>query len=147
MKFKTNRTVAEEIEKPVIILIDDIEVNILSLKEMHQDTCYILEAQNIAEAITLIEKYKLKISAVLLNIVMLEMDGFKVLSFLKDNLLIDSIPVIILNENTPSEIIARSYELGASEYIEKPYNKEIIKTQISNIIRLYGKESIGKIGN
>ena len=147
MEFKTNRTVAEEIEKTVIILIDDIEVNILSLKEMLQDTCYILEAQNIAEAITLIEKYKLKISAVLLNIVMLEMDGFKVLSFLKDNLLIDSIPVIILNENTPSEIIARSYELGASEYIEKPYNKEIIKTQISNIIRLYGKESIGKIGN
>lgn len=148
MKFKTNRTMAEEIEKPVIILIDDlIEVNILSLKEMHQDTYYILEVQNIAEAITLIEKYKLKISAVLLNIVMFEMDGFKVLSFLKDNLLIDSIPVIILNENTPSEIIARSYELGASEYIEKPYNKEIIKTRISNIIRLYGKESIGKIGN
>lgn len=147
MEFKTNRTVAEEIEKTVIILIDDIEVNILSLKEMHQDTYYILEAQNIAEAITLIEKYKLKISAVLLNIVMFEMDGFKVLSFLKDNLLIDSIPVIILNENTPSEIIARSYELGASEYIEKPYNKEIIKTQISNIIRLYGKESIGKNGN
>lgn len=147
MEFKTNRTVAEEIEKTVIIFIDDIEVNILSLKEMHQDTYYILEAQNIAEAITLIEKYKLKISAVLLNIVMFEMDGFKVLSFLKDNLLIDSIPVIILNENTPSEIIARSYELGASEYIEKPYNKEIIKTQISNIIRLYGKESIGKIGN
>ena len=114
---------------------------------MHQDTYYILEAQNIAEAITLIEKYKLKISVVLLNIVMFEMDGFKVLSFLKDNLLIDSIPVIILNENSPSEIIARSYELGASEYIEKPYNKEIIKTRISNIIRLYGKESIGKIEN
>lgn len=56
-------------------------------------------------------------------------------------------PVIILNETTPSEIIARSYELGASEYIEKPYNKEIIKTRISNIIRLYGKESIGKIRN
>lgn len=57
MKFKTNRTMAEEIEKPVIILIDDIEANILSLKEMYQDTYYILEAQNIAEAITLIEKY------------------------------------------------------------------------------------------
>ena len=147
MKFKTNRTVAEEIEKPVIILIDDTEANILSLKEMLQDTYYILEVQNIAEAITLIEKYKLKISVVLLNIVMLDMNGFKVLNYLKDNLLIDSIPVIILNENTPSEIIARSYELGASEYIEKPYNKEIIKTRISNIIRLYGKESIGKIRN
>ena len=147
MEFKTNRTVAEEIEKPVIILIDDIEANVLSLKEMYQDTYYILEAQNIAEAITLIEKYKLKISVVLLNIVMFEMDGFKVLSYLKDNLLIDSIPVIIWNENTPIEIIARSYELGVSEYIEKPYNKEIIKTRISNIIRLYGKESIGKIGN
>ncbi len=147
MEFKTNRTVAEEIEKTVIILVDDIEANILSLKEMLQDTCYILKAQNIADAITLIEKYKLKISVVLLNIVMLDMNGFKVLNYLKDNLLIDSIPVIILNENTPSEIIARSYELGASEYIEKPYNKEIIKTRISNIIRLYGKESIGKIRN
>lgn len=115
---------AEETEKPVIILIDDIEANILSLKEMLQDTYYILEAQNIAEAITLIEKHKLKLSVVLLNIVMFEMDGFKVLSYLKNNLLIDSIPVIILNENTPSEIIARSYELGASEYIEKPYNKD-----------------------
>lgn len=147
MEFKTNRTVAEEIEKPVVILIDDTEANILSLKEMLEDTYYILETQNIAEAITLIEKYKLKISVVLLNIVMLDMNGFKVLNYLKDNLLIDSIPVIILNENTPSEIIARSYELGASEYIKKPYNKEIIKTRISNIIRLYGKESIGKIRN
>ena len=78
---------------------------------------------------------------------MFELNGFKVLSYLKDNLLIDSIPVIILNENTPSVIIARSYELGASEYIENPYNNEIIKTRILNIIRLYGKESIGKIGN
>lgn len=91
--LKQIELVAEE--TPLIILIDDIEANILSLKEMLQDTCYILEVQNIAEAITLIEKYKLKISAVLLNIVMFEMDGFKVLSFLKDNLLIDSIPVII----------------------------------------------------
>ena len=81
---------------------------------MLQDTYCILETQNIAEAITLIEKYKLKISVVLLNIVMFEMEGFKVLSYLKDNLLIDSIPVIILNVNTLSEIIARSYELGAS---------------------------------
>lgn len=145
--LKQIELVAEETEKPVIILIDDIEANILSLKEMLQDTYYILEAQNITVAITLIEKYKLKISVVLLNIVMFEMVGFKVLSYLKDNLLIDSIPVIILNENTPSEIIARSYELEASEYIEKTYNKEIIKTRISNIIRLYGKESIGKIGN
>ena len=147
MELKTNRTDPEEIEKPLIILIEDIEANILSLKEMLQDTYYILETQNIAEAITLIEKYKLKISVVLLNIVMFEMDGFKVLNYLKDNLLIDSIPVIILNENTPSEIVARSYELGTSEYIEKPYNKEIIKTRITNIIRLYGKESIGKIRN
>ena len=145
--LKPIELVDEEIEKPVIILIDNIEANILSLKEMIQNTYYILEAQNIAEAITLIEKYKLKLSVVLLNIVMFEMDGFKVFSYLKNNLLIDSIPVIILNENTPSEIIARSYELGASEYIEKPYNKEIIKTRISNIIRLYGKESIGKIRN
>ena len=145
--LKPIELVDEEIEKPVIILIDNIEANILSLKEMLQDTYYILEAQNIAEAFTLIEKYKLKLSVVLLNIVMFEMDGFKVLSYLKNNLLIDSIPVIILNENTPSEIIARSYELVASEYIEKPYNKEIIKTRISNIMRLYGKESICKIGN
>ena len=50
---------------------------------------YILEAQNIAEAITLIEKYKLKLSVVLLNIVVFEIDGFKVLSYLKNNLLID----------------------------------------------------------
>ena len=135
----------KEIEKPIIILISDIEVNKLSLKEMLQDTYYILEANNITEAINLIEKYKLKLSLVLLNIVMLEMDGFKVLSYLKDNLLIESIPVIILNENTPSEIIARTYELGAREHIEKPYNKEIIKTRISNIIRLYGKENINKI--
>ena len=91
--LKQIELVAEE--TPLIILIDDIEANILSFKKMLQDTCYILEVQNIAEAITLIEKYKLKISAVLLNIVMFEMDGFKVLSFLKDNLLIDSIPVII----------------------------------------------------
>ena len=125
--LKQIELVAEETEKPVIILIDDIEANILSLKEMLQDTYYILEAQNITVAITLIEKYKLKISVVLLNIVMFEMVGFKVLSYLKDNLLIDSIPVIILNENTPSEIIARSYELEASEYIEKTYNKEVIR--------------------
>ena len=115
--LKPIELVDEEIEKPVIILIDNIEANILSLKEMLQDTYYILEAQNIAEAITLLEKYKLKLSVVLLNIVMFEIDGFKVLSYLKNNLLIASIPVIIFNKNTPSEIIARSYELGASEYI------------------------------
>ena len=73
--LKPIELVDEEIEKPVIIHIDNIEANILSLKEMLQDTYYILEAQNIAEAITLIEKYKLKLSVVLLNIVMFEMGG------------------------------------------------------------------------
>lgn len=126
--------------KSKILIVDDSEMNRLILSEMLSDEYEILEAENGYGAISMIEKYGNAISLILLDIVMPEMDGFEVLAAMNKHQWIEEIPVIIISSETTQISMQRAYDLGAVDYISRPFNAYIVKKRVYNVILLYTKQ-------
>ena len=129
-----------EFHKPLLLVVDDSEMNRVILSEMLKDQYEILEADCGEAGIARLEQHGSGISIVLLDIVMPGADGFDVLSCMSRNGWIDDIPVIMISSEDSGDSVLRAYELGASDYISRPFDKRIVRQRVSNIMRLYTKQ-------
>lgn len=126
--------------KPKILIVDDSEFNRAILKEILEETYEIIEADGGNEALHKIDEYGMKISLVLLDIIMREKDGFEVLKYMEEERLISDIPVIIISSEDSANYIRRAYEMGVSDYINRPFDANIVYQRISNTVKLYAKQ-------
>lgn len=124
-------------EKKKIIVIDDIEMNRMILKEAFKKEFEVLEAENGAVGLQKINENKNDLSAIFLDIIMPEMDGFGVLQELNINSLIQKIPVFLITTDATSNVIERAYDYGAVDVIPKPFNIMIIKRRVQNMIEYF----------
>ena len=129
-----------EFHKPLLLVVDDSEMNRVILSEILKDQYEILEADCGEAGIARLEQHGSGISIVLLDIVMPGADGFDVLSCMSRNGWIDDIPVIMISSEDSDDSVLRAYELGASDYISRPFDKRIVRQRVSNIMRLYTKQ-------
>lgn len=120
----------------VLLVVDDIETNREILKKILGDEYDILEASNGVEAVSVMKESFETLSAVLLDLVMPEMNGFDVLSQMRGDTDLSHIPVIVTTGRTEEEAEVKALTLGANDYITKPYNSMIIKQRIRNMIKL-----------
>ena len=67
----------------------------------------------------------------LLDIVMPELDGFGVLAHMKKCHWLEFIPVIMISSEGDSSYIEKAFNLGASDYIQRPYKGFLIHRRIS----------------
>ena len=104
------------------------------------DEFEILEAENGEECISIIRKYGTSISLVLLDIVMPVMDGFEVLEFLNKYQWIDDIPVIMISSEDSATSVKKAYAMGVSDYINRPFDAEVVHRRVFNTIKLYAKQ-------
>ena len=126
--------------KPKILIVDDSEFNRAILKEILEETYEIIEADGGNEALHKIDEYGMKISLVLLGIIMREKDGFEVLKYMEEERLISDIPVIIISSEDSANYIRRAYEMGVSDYINRPFDANIVYQRVSNTVKLYAKQ-------
>lgn len=126
--------------KPKILIVDDSEFNRAILKEILEETYEIIEADGGNEALHKIDEYGMKISLVLLDIIMPEKDGFDVLKYMEEERLISDIPVIIISSEDSANYIRRAYEMGVSDYINRPFDANIVYQRVSNTVKLYAKQ-------
>ena len=126
--------------KPRILIVDASEFNRAILKEILEDTYEIIEADGGNEALHKIDEYGMKISLVLLDIIMPEKDGFEVLKYMEEERLISDIPVIIISSEDSANYIRRAYEMGVSDYINRPFDANIVYQRVSNTVKLYAKQ-------
>ena len=129
-----------EFHKPLLLVVDDSEMNRVILSEMLKDQYEILEADCGEAGIACLEQHGGGISIVLLDIVMPGVDGFDVLSLMSRNGWIADIPVIMISSEDSDDSVLRAYELGASDYIGRPFDSRIVRQRVSNIMRLYTKQ-------
>ena len=124
-------------DRPILI-VDDNEINRGILGEIFKDKYKILEAGDGVEAIKVMEEYKDNLAAVLLDIVMPEMDGYAVLEAMqeRDNLN-ETIPVLMITADTSTEAERTSYQKGAADVIHKPFDPVIVDKRVSRTIELY----------
>lgn len=126
--------------KPRILIVDASEFNRAILKEILEETYEIIEADGGNEALHKIDEYGMKISLVLLDIIMPEKDGFEVLKYMEEERLISDIPVIIISSEDSANYIRRAYEMGVSDYINRPFDVNIVYQRVSNTVKLYAKQ-------
>ena len=126
--------------KPRILIVDASEFNRAILKEILEETYEIIEADGGNEALHKIDEYGMKISLVLLDIIMPEKDGFEVLKYMEEERLISDIPVIIISSEDSANYIRRAYEMEVSDYINRPFDANIVYQRVSNTVKLYAKQ-------
>ncbi len=125
--------------KPHILITDDSEMNRAILAEMLGDKYHIIEAEDGRAAIDIIEKNK-DIDLLLLDINMPEVDGFTVLQTMNEKHWIDKIPVVMISSESSVSIVEKAYDLGATDYISRPFDMAIVRRRVENTIMLYIKQ-------
>ncbi|MDE7364043.1 MAG: response regulator [Ruminococcus sp.] len=124
-------------DKPVVLIVDDSDSNRELLSDILEDDYDIIEAPDGTDAIRIIEEEKSNISIVLLDINMQVMDGYGVLSFMNEKKWIEDIPVVIISSERTSPYIHRGYEMGATDFIIRPFDVVVVKNRVANTIKLY----------
>ena len=127
-------------EKPLVLIVDDSEMNRVILNEMLKDEYCVLEADNGRAALDMVDRYGDELSLVLLDIIMPGISGFEVLADLSRRSGIDNLPVIMISSEDSDDMVLRAYELGASDYINRPFDSRIVRRRVNNTIRLYAKQ-------
>ena len=127
-------------EKSQILLVDDSKLNRMILAEILGDGYHILEAENGQECLEKLRAEAGNIALVLLDINMPVMDGFEVLRAMNANHTIEDTPVIMISSEDSDAAIRRSYELGACDYVNRPFDARIVYRRVTNTIKLYAKQ-------
>lgn len=121
--------------KPTILIVDDMATNIAILSDLLQDDYKIKVAKSGQKALE-IAKGKEKPDLILLDIEMPEMNGYEVCKELKNNALTNNIPVIFVTARTDVKDEEYGLNLGAVDYISKPFHPTIVKIRVKNHIAL-----------
>lgn len=129
----------EEI-KPHILVVDDAAMNRAILREMLAEDFNVLEAEDGRECMAQLETYGADISLVLLDMIMPEMDGLQVLEGMNNRGFIEDIPVIIITADGSEEKVRQAYDMGVSDYIERPFDIRIVRQRVMNTVKLYARQ-------
>ena len=109
------------------------------LVEMLGDGYDVIEAENGREAVRVLQSAP-EIDLLLLDIMMPEMDGFEVLEQMKRYGWIDEIPVVMISAENGSAYVERAYDLGATDFISRPFDMAIVRRRVTNTLMLYTKQ-------
>ena len=126
--------------KPRVLIVDDSELNRDLLKEMLRDRYEILEAADGEKGLALLYELGTKISLVLLDVVMPKLGGFDVLAVMQKERWLDDIPVMMISAEDSPTFIQKAYDMGASDYITRPFNMNVVRQRSDNITKLYAKQ-------
>ena len=123
-----------------VLIVDDSELNRKMLGQMLGSRFDIAEAASGEACLQLLEQNATGISIVLLDIHMPGIDGFTVLEEMNQKNLLDPIPVIMISSEDTVDAVRRAFDLGASDYISRPFDAKVVYQRIINTIQLYAKQ-------
>lgn len=135
-----NYKMSEVITKQKILIADDSEMNRELLAAILEEEYDIIQANDGVQAVDCLQRHAEEISLLLLDIVMPHMDGFEVLSYMNKEHWIDSIPVVIISSENSPIYIKRGYDLGATDFIGKPFDANMVLRRSANAILLGAKQ-------
>lgn len=122
--------------RKTILIVDDIEINREILAEIFKQDYEIVKACNGVQAVEILDSHS-DISAVLLDLIMPEMDGLGVLRELNKNGKIERLPVFLITAENSRDMLLEGYRLGAVDVITKPFIAHFLNCRVNNVIELY----------
>ena len=123
-----------------VLIVDDSELNRKMLGQMLGSRFDIAEAASGEACLQLLDQNATGISIVLLDIHMPGIDGFTVLEEMNQKNLLEQIPVIMISSEDTVDAVRRAFDLGASDYISRPFDAKVVYQRIINTIQLYAKQ-------
>ena len=130
----------EVITKKKMLIADDSEMNRELLAAILEEEYDIIQVNDGVQAVDCLQRQAEEISLLLLDIVMPHMDGFEVLSYMNKEHWIDAIPVVIISSENSPIYIKRGYDLGATDFIGKPFDANMVLRRSANAILLGAKQ-------
>lgn len=124
--------------KPYALIVDDVEMNREILCIMLEEKYTVIEAADGDEALEELEKHADEIAVMLLDLVMPKRDGIGVLTVMREKGWCDQIPVLIISGEKEPELEQRCFNLGAFDFIHKPYNRFLVDTRVDHAVALFG---------
>ena len=126
--------------KETILIVDDSALNRMVLMEiLGKENYTFLEAENGQQAVELLGWHP-EVDLLLLDITMPEIDGFGVLEAMNQYHWIEETPVIMISTEDGYTFVERAYDLGASDYITRPFDARVVCRRVSNTLMLYAKQ-------
>ena len=125
--------------KQKILIVDDSEMNRMLLMAILGDEYDFIEAENGRKAVYLLHQ-DVNIDLMLLDITMPEMNGFEVLEKMNQFHWIDEIPVIMISADESMHAVEKSYDLGVTDYIHRPFDAFIVRRRVQNTLNLYANQ-------
>ncbi len=123
-------------QKNKILIADDAELNRSMLALMLGDQYDFVFATNGAEAVDILKSDE-DIDLILLDLNMPEMDGFDVLRVMNNHHWIEEIPVIIISAEDSIEFMTQAYQLGVTDYINRPFRALVVQRRVENTLLMY----------
>ena len=126
--------------KETILIVDDSALNRMVLMEiLGKENYTFLEAENGQQAVELLGWHP-EVDLLLLDITMPEIDGFGVLEAMNQYHWIEETPVIMISAEDGYTFVERAYDLGASDYITRPFDARVVCRRVSNTLMLYTQQ-------
>lgn len=129
-------------DKKTILIVDDTELNRALLSDILAPDYEIVEAATGLDAAAILTQRCGEIALVLLDVVMPGMDGFQVMALMSKNQWLQSTPVIMISADGSPENIDRAYDMGATDYITRPFDEKTVQRRVQNTIGLYAKQKV-----
>ncbi len=134
---------AEACGTKTILVVDDAEVNRMSMRCIFEEEYRVIEAENGQEALQYLKEHPQEVDVILLDLMMPVMDGTTFLQHKQSDTRISGIPVIIITSDDTTRRQAQAMELGADDYIVKPFIPEIVIRRVYNVLE--GQERLEHI--
>lgn len=122
--------------KKTVLLVDDSAVNRKILRNLLQSDYQLLESENGEEALHVLKEYGETVALILLDIRMPIMDGYAFLDSVRKDAQLSQIPIIVETSSESPEEEVKALSAGASDFVTKPYNPQVVKHRVASIIRL-----------
>ena len=125
-----------------LLIVDDVEDNRAILSALFENEYTILEASDGLEAVSILQNEYKRISLVMLDINMPNMDGFEVLQLMKKKKDLFDIPVVIISGLSEIDAEIKALEMGADDFIVKPFDARVVIPRINNLVVRRAYESV-----
>lgn len=125
--------------KPKILIADDSAINRMILTDILGDQYEYLYAEDGLQALEMLEQNS-SLDLLLLDIFMPKLNGFGVLEVMQHWAWAEELPVIIISSEDNADFIQRAYDLGATDYIRRPFNLTVVQRRVSNTLKLYSRQ-------
>ena len=132
---------------PALLVVDDNDDNRYTLTRRLRRQGYenITEVENGRDALAALEAAKFDL--VLLDVMMPEMNGFETLEHIKSDMATRDIPVIMISALDELESVVRCIELGAEDYLNKPFNATLLKARVGASLEGYSLSNFTYLGS